>query len=110
MENINQNSLKIAYWNVEGLKLSSSDPKTEDPRFVSEIKKHDIICLAETHCSEEQYINVDGYRCFKICRSKAKRVNRYFGGIAILYKESLQAGVKFLEHKNNDYVWVKLSK
>ena len=36
--------------------------------------------------------------------------NRYYGGIAILYKNKMKNGLKFLEHQNNDYVWIKLSK
>ena len=34
----------------------------------------------------------------------------YFGGIAILYKSDLKEGIKFLPHKNDDFVWIKLCK
>ena len=97
-------------WNVGGLKLSSSLPKTEDDRFIDEVKRHDIFCIAETHCDNEQVINIENYKCFKICRSKNKKNNRTYGGLAILYKNSLQKGIKFLEHSNNDYVWIKICK
>ena len=101
-------NLKVGYWNIEGLKISSSLPKTEDIRFIEEVKKHDLFCIAETHCDNDQSIDIENYKCFKICRSKNRKNNRTFGGLAVLYKNSLQNGIKFLEHKNSDYVWVKL--
>ena len=103
-------NIKIAHWNMEGMRLSGSYPKTEDPKFLEIVKQHDIICLTETHCGEEQKITIHGYRCFQICRAKSKKSKRYHGGIAVLYKESLKPGLKFLQHKNNDYAWIKLSK
>ena len=39
-----------------------------------------------------------------------KKIKRYFGGIAILYKSELRKSLKFLEHKNEDYVWLQLQK
>ena len=30
--------------------------------------------------------------------------------VAIWYKESLQLDLKFLDHKNNDYIWIRLCK
>ena len=110
MMTIHQNNLKIAHWNVGGMRLSSSDPKIEDHRFIEIIKKHDIICLTETHCGDEDKIVVQGYKCFQLCRSKTKKSNRHHGGIAILFKECIATGLKFLNHKNNDYIWVKLCK
>ena len=101
-----QRQLKFAYWNIQGLNAS----KLEDSRLADKIGKHDLICIAETHYDNSQNINVPGYKCFKVCRVKNKKINRCFGGLAILYKNELQGGVKFLEHKNNDYVWVKLCK
>ena len=105
-----KSDLKIGYWNVEGLGLAGDNPKTENPTFVNTVKEHDIMCLAETHCSNTQNIDIQGYKCFKLCRSMTKNSNRYYGGLAVLYKQDIQKGLKFLEHKNNDYVWLKLSR
>ena len=102
--------MKIGYWNIEGLNIASSTPKLEDPRVLNEVVKHDIFGFAETHCDDKQNISIEGYKCFKICRSKSKKINRCYGGIAILYKESLQLGFKFQDHKNNDYIWIRLCK
>ena len=110
MNKATENIIKFAYWNVQGLRISDNCRKIDDPRFINAVRKHDIICLAETHCEESDIITVEGYKCFQICRTKSKKINRCFGGIAILYKENLKDGIKFLGHGNNDYVWVKLSK
>jgi hypothetical protein len=95
---------------VEGIKCNSNNPKIRDKDFLDEVCKNDIICLSEIHCGYDDDINIDGYKCFKLCRSVTKRINRHFGGIAIYYKEELKDGIKFMEHKNGDYVWIKLSK
>ena len=63
----------------------------------------------QTHCDDKPNISIEGYKCFKICRSKSRKRNGYYGGITILYKESLQKGLKFLNHKN-DYIWFRLCK
>ena len=67
------------------------------------------------HKDKELYAKVlrvcqDRVDCFKLCRKVTKKINRYFGGIAVLYKKELKEGIKFLTHKNDDYVWLKLSK
>ena len=103
-------SIKICHWNVEGLRCNSDDPKLHDPEFLKEICNNDIICLSEIHCSFENDIDIDDFYCFKLCRSKTKKVNRHFGGVAIYYRKAYKNGIKFLEHKNDDYVWMKLSK
>ena len=72
--------------------------------------KHDIICLSEIHCSNEDNISINGYNCFKLCRPVTQKINRHFGGIVIYYKTHLKNGIKFLEHTNDDYVWFKLCK
>ena len=46
----------------------------------------------------------------KICRPLNKHINRHFGGIAVLYKSELKPGITFLEHQNNDYLWLKMDR
>ena len=110
MKSVLQSNLKIGYWNIEGLSLSGSCPKVSDQRFIKAVSDHDIFCLAETHCSADQNIEVNGYKCFKLSRSSNKKNNRCYGGIAVLYKSYIHEGIKFLEHHNNDYIWLKLNK
>ena len=38
------------------------------------------------------------------------QINRFFGGIAILYKNELKNGIKFLTHKNYDYICIQICK
>jgi len=91
--------LNICHWNVEGL---SGGEKLSDHAFTELVKNNDIVCLSETHCGVNDIISKEGYNCFKLCRKITKRINRYFGGIAVLYKEHLKEGMKFLTHKNDD--------
>ena len=101
--------VKFGFWNIEGLSLNN-DSKLENQEFINTVKQHDIFALAETHIGEEDMISVEGYNCVKLCRAKNVKINRYFGGIAVLYKKELKNGLSFLEHRNNDYIWLKLSK
>ena len=45
-----------------------------------------------------------------ICRPKTKTNNRYFGGLAILCKQSIKPHIKILKNSNPNYQWVKLEK
>ena len=92
------------------MNCNGDQPKLQDREFLKNICENDIICLSEIHTGFEEDINIEGYHCFKLCRPQNKKIKRFFGGIAIYYKISLKEGIKFLEHKNDDYVWFKLSK
>ena len=102
--------IKMGFWNIEGLNIHSEDSKLNDLDFVNVVKQHDIFALSETHIGEKDVVSIDGYGCMKICRPLNKQVNRYFGGLVILYKTDLKPGIKFLEHKNNDYIWAQISR
>ena len=97
---------------MAGLKTKNNvvNSKLQDESFLKDIVHHDIICLSETHCSYEDDMQIEGFSCFKLCRAVTKKINRYFGGIAVYYRKELKQGIKFLEHKNDDYVWIKLCK
>ena len=107
MSSVVSTLLTISHWNVEGL-IRNGESKLKDRAFVEHIVQNDIICLSETHCDEEDVIDLHGFNCFKLCRKANQKNKRHFGGIAILYKQSLKEGIKFLSHKNDDYVWIKL--
>ena len=91
-------------------KGSKSEYKLQDHDFLDVLNGNDIILLSEVHCSSEDDISLPGYECFKLCRPVTSKINRYFGGIAIYYHKELKGGLKFLEHKNDDYVWLKFCK
>ncbi|CAG2216007.1 unnamed protein product [Mytilus edulis] len=101
-------SLHLACWNINGFKHKGYN-KYSDPRFIKELSNKDIICLQETHCSFEDSLSLPGFKSVNLIRPKSKRTNKRSGGLSILVKNEIKSGVKFLEHSNNDYIWLKLS-
>ena len=101
-------ALDICFLNVGGLKSKNHD-KTKDDIFLKSIAAHDIILLAETHMGYSDSVLIEGYHYFQICRP-ISRNNRYFGGIAILYKSSIKDGVKILPIRNTNFHWILLKK
>ncbi|CAG2244474.1 unnamed protein product [Mytilus edulis] len=102
-----KSQLHIGCWNINGHKNKGFD-KYSDPRFVNEICHKDIICLIETHCSLEESLSLDGFTPVHLTRPKSKGTYKRSGGISIFVKSELRPGVKFLEHVNNDYIWLQL--
>lgn len=74
----NHTELRFCFWNVGGL-----HDKLEDDLFLSEIKQHDIVMLAETHVGYDKRVSVEGFHYFPVCRARSAN-NRYYGGLAIL--------------------------
>ena len=99
-------ALDICFLNVGGLKSKTHD-KTKDDIFLKSIAAHDIILLAETHMGYSDSVLIEGYHYFQVCRP-ISRNNRYFGGIAILYKSSIKDGVKILPIRNTNFHWILL--
>ena len=104
------NVINILHWNCSGLNLNTDHSKLEDSDFYNAVIQHDLVLLCETHCATSSSIHVKGYGSFQLNRNVTKGNNRSYGGIAILYRNCMKNGLKFLEHKNGDYVWVKLLK
>ena len=96
--------LKIGYWNIYNVHKDGV-AKTEDDVVHKIIDYHDIFCLSELHCAEKDVPEIEGYGCYKVCRQKSK-INRYFGGLAVYYKQYLRAGIKFIKSEI-DYLWIK---
>jgi exonuclease III len=111
LDKVNKNNLHIGCWNINGHKHKGFD-KYSDQTFINEIKENDIICLMETHCSLENLLMLDGFRSVHLIRPKSKGTNKRSGGtcISVFVKTQPRTGVKFLEHQNNNYIWLKLCK
>ena len=77
--------LNISHWNVAGL----NDTKIDDVNLLNFVQCNDIACVSETHCGEVEDISINNYECFKLSRKQNRRINRFFGGIAIYYKSQL---------------------
>lgn len=103
-------SIKMCFWNIGGLKSKAHD-KTKDPDFINEVKKYDLVFLAETHIGNDAGIyNIGPFDFHPICRKASRHNNRHFGGLAILRKPEIKRYVKILKNTNPDYQWVKLDK
>ena len=100
----------MCFWNVGGL-ISKYNDKTNDPLFIQNIEKHDLVFLAETHLGPNINLSKLGsFHCHTVCRKQSKHNNRFFGGLAILVKHKLKPYIKIMNNTNCDYQWVKLEK
>ena len=54
-------------------------------------------------------VSIEGFLYFLVCRP-ISRNNRYFGGIAILYKSCIKNGIKNLHIRNTSFHWVLFKK
>lgn len=104
-----KHNLHIASWNVNGFKCKGNN-KFKDPDFLREISNKDVFCLMETHCALEDCLSISGFKSVHLVRPKIKNTNKRAGGLSIFVKDELKPGIKFLEHANNDYIWLSLSK
>ena len=80
--------LKISSWNVHGI-FSRIEGfrynKLQSPYFWDVIGNARIFGLIETHhlSTEIDQIQIDGYKCFNVCRKKKSNRGRNSGGIAV---------------------------
>ena len=87
----------MGFWNIQGLYEKVNGIKIcklNYPEFLNTLKKFDVLCLQETHISEDDKIPViSGYRSIPHCREMSKN-NRYFGGFLVFIRKSIGKGVK----------------
>ena len=105
------NFLTVGCWNIEGIyeKINSVKVcKLNQPVFLETLHNHDILCLLETHIShDEPIVHIDGYTITPHCR-KISANNRYFGGMLIFIKNSIEKGVKIGKNFDEDVLEVTL--
>jgi exonuclease III len=101
--------ISMCVWNVNGI-VSRYQNKFENPDFLKEIKKHDIIGLVETHLDKTHDVNLENYSVYRKDRPRYKSARRNFGGIAIFIKDGIRKGVRHIESKNENYHWIRLMK
>ena len=78
--------MKIMTWNVNGL---TSLNKYLCLSMINSINA-DIVAISETHHGPTESVLVKDYKCFLHPRHKKhSKLNRYFGGVGILVKETL---------------------
>ena len=74
--------LAIQCWNINGIFTNINGfkySKFEDPLFDTEVKKHAIFGLVETHHTSDDIdkLQILGYKCFQTCRKKLKYEHLY---------------------------------
>ena len=102
--------LKIACWNVQGLKPW----KATDGDFI-EYLKHNIIFLIDTCVLHDFRLDIEGFHFYLKPRRSAAGKDASLGSIAILMRSEMRKSkaVYILEDKSNhecDILWVKLDK
>ena len=97
--------LTVGCWNIEGLFENINGTKIsklEDEIFHNTIKKFDILCLQETHISNDTtFTKPKEFHVITHCRNKSAN-NRYFGGFLIFIRNSIWKGVKKSDNEDKD--------
>ena len=100
--------ISICSWNVGGL-ISKTYNKLKYNAFIQEISPYDVVFLSETHIGNDVAVHLYGFQYISICRSMSKN-SRYYGGLAILIRNSVRKGIQILQNTSSEFQWVKLSK
>ena len=90
---------------MNGTKIS----KLENETFLNTIKNFDILCLQETHTSENDAPSVDNFVTISHCR-EIRRNKRYFGGMLLFIRRTLRKGMKVNRDIDDDSIEVVLDK
>ena len=85
--------------------------KLEDTNFLGVLKAHDILCLQETHCGQNDLMSshLKTYNSIPHCRKMSSN-NRYFGGMMLLIRRTVRKGVKIIPSDNPDILGILLLK
>ena len=105
--------LKIAMWNIQGIRNSVHGYKLDIPEVKHNLNRHDIIGLVETHANDNIYIDFEGYvNVAQVNRAKKNTAKRYSGGLVALVKKNVSKGVSYSKspNLNGQIIWLKLSK
>ena len=99
------NFLTVGCWNIEGIYENFNGAKIsklEDPCFLKTLSRFDILCLQETHISQEENVKIPkGFRPIPHCR-RISGNSRYFGGLLILIRKSIYPGIKRGKFSDDD--------
>ena len=75
------------------------------------LTKHDIIFLSESWTNDRSNIELNGYVSHNFYRKfQHKNARRNSGGIVLLYKKSLEPGIKIVRNNHDTLIWIKLDK
>lgn len=106
-------NLAVGCWNIEGIYENINSVKINkltQPFFSEILEKHDIFCLQETHVGKNEILpSFEGYITIPHCREISSN-KRFFGGILVFIKLSIQKGIKIDRSFDDDGIVLKLSK
>ena len=104
--------LKIGTWNIEGAYFKINNyyiNKLRDEEFVKHALDHDILCIQETHCGPHDVPTRHLTEFASIPHSrKISANNRFFGGMLLLVRKSIRAGVKVTDTEDPEILGVTL--
>ena len=108
------NYIKIGSWNIEGAYFKTGSyyfNKLYEPEFMGTLDAHDILCIQETHCGQNDIPSnhIKNYFSIPHCRGKSAN-NRYFGGMLLLIKKNIRQGVKVTSTEDPDILGITLKK
>ena len=114
MNNCKYSFLKIGAWNIEGAYFKVNNfyvNKLREPEFLKNIQAHDILCVQETHCGPQDIPSqhLSQFKSIPHCRKKSSN-NRYFGGMLLLVRKTVRAGVKVTYTDDSDILGITLKK
>ena len=103
----NDTHVKILSMNICGL----CEWKLADDVLGTHFKKFDIILFQETWSAAGDEFSLDGYVFFNFPRKYSHQLSiRNSGGLGVFLKIGLSEGVKFIKHRDDILVWLKLDK
>ena len=107
--------LQITSWNIHGIFNRIEGfryNKTNSPHFWDIIGNSRIFGLIETHhlATEIDQIQINGYKCFNVCRKKRGNRGRNSGGIAVYICNTLIKGVAKIPSSGSENILLKLDK
>ena len=107
--------LPITCWNIHGIFNRIEGfryNKLDSPYFWNLIGKAKIFGLIETHhlATEIDQIQIDGFKCFNVCRKKKSNRGRNSGGIAVYVCNTILQGVSKIPSSGSENILIKLSK
>ena len=113
--NFFMSDLAITSWNIHGIFSRIEGfrySKLQSPYFWSMIGKAKIFGLIETHhlATEIDQIQIDGYKCFNVCRKKKSNRGRNSGGIAVYICNTILQGVSKIPTSGSENILIKLNK
>ena len=99
---ISKGNLKILSFNVEGL-----ESEFNDPLFTDLLYAHAICLLYETWRCSDSKLALPGLWDYSQIRQKTKKLGRHSGGITVICKEEIRAGLKVMNSKEG-FIWMRL--